>query len=109
MPMRTVLNVGIGLALVMLGARPSPGQDAQRRAEEAEARARLLSAHDQQQQALSNLYQFYSASLVTSGPQITIPDVPPNNPLHEVFVKLREERDRACASCHVGPPTAHHE
>jgi hypothetical protein len=109
MPMRTVLNVGIGLALVVLGAHPSPGQDAQRLAELTEAGARLKAAQETQQQMLSNLYQLYRTELTITVPQITIPDVPPNNPHHQVFVRLREERDRLCASCHVGPPTAHHE
>jgi S1-C subfamily serine protease len=104
--MRTALKVGIGLAILALSGRPSPAQDSQIRAEKAKAQLMEVQAQGDE------LLRFYQQSLTqTSRPslEITIPDVPPSDPHHDTFVKLRAERDRACATCHVGPPTAHHE
>jgi membrane-associated protease RseP (regulator of RpoE activity) len=102
MPMRSTLNLWIGLSLAAFMTQPTLGQDAPPPAGDAAAVQGDIHA------PMRQLYQIYSAALPQLDHQIAIPDVPANDPHREVFTKLKTERDQACATCHVGTPTPNH-
>jgi hypothetical protein len=102
MPMRSTLNIWIGLSFAALVTQPTLGQDAPPPAGDA------AKVQGDIQNKSTYLYQLYSTALPQLDHQIAIPDVPPNDPHHAVFVKLKTERDQACATCHVGTPTPNH-